>query len=242
MDYQKVYDSIIYRAKERDLEGYKESHHITPKCLGGTNEVENLVFLTGREHFICHWLLARIYPDNRKIAYAFFAMCKQRSPKQKGRYTPSSRVYQEARQHYSSLGFSEEHKAKIVSHRKGKKTLIHKYTKEIKYILPEELDYYIETGDWENTNYSKNRIVKESTKKLIAENTRKAQLGKVGLESKASKGVVICEYLDGSVVEAGSGFQLSKIIGVSPGTVSNRVNKEPEFIGNFKIYYKKDKI
>ena len=51
MDYKKIHDKIIERAKNRKLEGYVEKHHIIPKCMNGTNEPNNLVDLTAREHF-----------------------------------------------------------------------------------------------------------------------------------------------------------------------------------------------
>lgn len=67
MDYQKIYDNlIIYRKTvplEKSKEHYTESHHITPRCLGGSDEPGNLVRLTAREHFIAHRLLAKIYPE-----------------------------------------------------------------------------------------------------------------------------------------------------------------------------------
>ncbi len=58
------YNSIINLAKSqqrnKDNNIYFESHHIIPKCMGGTNGKENLVLLTGREHFICHLLLCKM--------------------------------------------------------------------------------------------------------------------------------------------------------------------------------------
>jgi len=54
MNYKRIHDQIIERAKSRILEGYKERHHIIPKCMGGNNEKDNLVYLTAREHFIIH--------------------------------------------------------------------------------------------------------------------------------------------------------------------------------------------
>lgn len=65
MNYQKIYDSIIVNAKSLSRNkktGFYEKHHIIPKCLGGSNEETNLVLLTPREHFICHFLLWRITP------------------------------------------------------------------------------------------------------------------------------------------------------------------------------------
>jgi hypothetical protein len=41
--YTKVYFNIIERAKNRLLETYTETHHIIPKCLGGSDKKENLV-------------------------------------------------------------------------------------------------------------------------------------------------------------------------------------------------------
>lgn len=61
MNYQKIHDAIIERAKTRKLKGYKERHHVIPRCLGGPDVESNLVDLTAREHFIVHLLLAEIY-------------------------------------------------------------------------------------------------------------------------------------------------------------------------------------
>jgi hypothetical protein len=97
MNYEKIYNQIIERAKlsnrMKNKENYFEKHHITPKCLGGNNEKENLVLLTAREHFICHWLLHLIYPNNNKILFAFHMMCNVKSGNQ-NRYTSSSRLYE----------------------------------------------------------------------------------------------------------------------------------------------------
>ena len=68
MDYQKIYSQLILKAKERKtVEGYKELHHIIPKCVKGTDDVNNLVELTAKEHFIAHLLLTEIYPKSQKI-------------------------------------------------------------------------------------------------------------------------------------------------------------------------------
>lgn len=62
MNYQKIYNDLISRAQAREpLSEYKETHHIIPRCMGGSDDKENLVELTGREHFIAHWLLCKIY-------------------------------------------------------------------------------------------------------------------------------------------------------------------------------------
>jgi hypothetical protein len=65
MDYQKIYESIIARGKNRVLIGeYTESHHIIPRCIGGSDNLDNLVDLTPEEHYICHLLLVKMHPRN----------------------------------------------------------------------------------------------------------------------------------------------------------------------------------
>jgi hypothetical protein len=70
LDYKRIYNNLILRAQNRSLIDYKESHHIIPRCLGGSNDKSNLVELTAEEHYVCHQLLVKIYPDNAKIAFA----------------------------------------------------------------------------------------------------------------------------------------------------------------------------
>ena len=77
MNYEKIYNQIIEKAKlENRIKNdniYYERHHIIPKCLGGTNKKENLVLLTGKEHYMCHKLLTYIYPNNAKLVFALWA-------------------------------------------------------------------------------------------------------------------------------------------------------------------------
>ena len=73
MNYQNIYIRLIEHAKQRTVQtGYVEKHHILPRSLGGKDEIENMVSLTAREHFIAHLLLAKIYGG--KMIYAVFMM------------------------------------------------------------------------------------------------------------------------------------------------------------------------
>lgn len=94
MNYQKIYDDICKRGQERILpEGtYVEKHHIVPKCLGGGNEKSNITPLTAREHFLVHYILTRIYPNNSKIWNACFKMCHSGNGQK--RFIPNSRLYE----------------------------------------------------------------------------------------------------------------------------------------------------
>lgn len=87
--YEKIYNDLITKAKVRNYfsSNYKigkeivsfpvETHHIVPRCMGGTDEESNLVVLTLKEHFIAHMILTKIYPDNDKIITAFQIMSKR---------------------------------------------------------------------------------------------------------------------------------------------------------------------
>jgi hypothetical protein len=71
--YSRVYYDIVNRAAARTLAqgSYKEKHHIVPRSFysrrsktgwlsGDSEDPSNLVYLTAKEHFICHMLLYRI--------------------------------------------------------------------------------------------------------------------------------------------------------------------------------------
>ena len=74
MNYEKHYNFLISRSKTRILEGYSEKHHIVPRCMGGTNDAENLVQLTAEEHYVAHQLLVKMYPNIPGLVYAAKAM------------------------------------------------------------------------------------------------------------------------------------------------------------------------
>ena len=45
--------------KGQSVNGYCEMHHIVPRSLGGSDDVDNLIRLTARQHFVVHWILSR---------------------------------------------------------------------------------------------------------------------------------------------------------------------------------------
>lgn len=75
MDYKKHYEILIDRAKTRILEEYTENHHIIPKCVGGTDNSDNIVALTPEEHYLAHQLLVKIYPKEKGLIYSALMMC-----------------------------------------------------------------------------------------------------------------------------------------------------------------------
>lgn len=76
---------------------YYEKHHVLPKCIGGTDEEENLIDLFAKEHFIAHKLLALENPKNEKLQYAWWCMCSCKEYNGKRIYDVSPEDYEEAR-------------------------------------------------------------------------------------------------------------------------------------------------
>lgn len=70
MNYKRIYEDLIESRKMRPrLDGeYYERHHILPRCMGGGDEEENLIYLTAEEHFMAHMLLAKAYGGKLWIA------------------------------------------------------------------------------------------------------------------------------------------------------------------------------
>jgi hypothetical protein len=97
--YSKLYFAIVASAKNRVTEGYSEQHHIIPQSLGGSNNSENLVDLTAREHFICHWLLIKMTEgeDRSKMLYALHGMKAENKYQQRYSSAITSRVYEKYR-------------------------------------------------------------------------------------------------------------------------------------------------
>jgi hypothetical protein len=127
MEYKKIYDQIIKRAKNRHLEGYKEQHHILPKSLGGDNNHSNLVYLTAKEHFLCHRLLCEIYPNNPKLLYALWLMAiGKKRWKQNDPYNISSRTYETLKHK-----LSDYKKANFILSERSKKLIGKKNSKKV---------------------------------------------------------------------------------------------------------------
>jgi hypothetical protein len=75
--YTALYYKIIASAQERNYtktlnDGY-QTHHIIPRCFGGTNDITNLVVLTYKEHRVCHRLLINMTANDAKykMMYAY---------------------------------------------------------------------------------------------------------------------------------------------------------------------------
>ena len=212
----KEYFQIIRKAlSENRVKGeiYYEAHHIVPRSF---KKRSSTVLLTPQEHYECHRLLADIFKQHsiygQKMLWAFHRIAYSKKRKL------TANEYAEARILLMNLWTRKktgEHKQKISEAQKG------------------------------NTNNSsrvhkgmKSNISEEGRQKLAAARI-KDQTGKIGLNAKASKGIVILEYIDGKIVETGSALQLSLQTGIPQPTISDRLRKFPGIMKKgFRIYYK----
>lgn len=119
--YSNWYNDIINRAKTRTLDGYKERHHIVPRSLGGDDSKENMVDLTAREHFICHWLLVKMHSGIARGKMINAIVMMKAAADHQDRYF-NSRVYEKLR---------EEYRQYISNMNKGRVQPLHEKIKQI---------------------------------------------------------------------------------------------------------------
>jgi hypothetical protein len=101
MNYIKIYESLISRRKQHTATGYTENHHIIMRSMGGDDSDSNLVRLTGREHWVAHLLLYRIY-RNRQTIFACHMMsmrCEERGIP----FIKNSRMYEHIRKQHAKF-------------------------------------------------------------------------------------------------------------------------------------------
>ena len=115
MNYQKIYNQLIQKRQANPVIGYKEKHHIVPRCMNGTNEKTNLVGLTAREHYIAHMLLWKIYRGTKFEHYLLSAItmmqCKNNINDRDFKF--NSKLYEKIRLNFS---YSSKQKWKNMSY------------------------------------------------------------------------------------------------------------------------------
>lgn len=171
MNYNKIYINLINKRTNIKPNGYTEIHHIIPRCLGGSNNKNNLIELTAKEHYIAHLLLTKIYVKYTfewyKVVHAFMMM--RISSINQLRY--NSNCYKYLREAYS------KHLSSLT---KGNKNInfnhiwIHNDKLEkSKSILKNDLNFYLLNGweignviNWKSYKYKKELKEKKKKEKL----------------------------------------------------------------------------
>lgn len=234
-EYFQIIRQALSETREKG-EVYYEAHHIIPRSF---NKQSSTVLLTPEEHYRCHKLLAEYFKQHstygKKMLWAFHRISYD------GKHKLTEEEYGEARRILQVLWKAKKtdaHKENIRKTRIGKKTIIHPQTNEIKYVLAEELQDWIDLG-WENTNYKKGRtgLISEEGRKKLAQARRREQTGKTGLAAQAAKGPYTVEFADGTKHTEGSYPELSKATGIPFVTLQYRyVHKKGQMLKGWTIY------
>ena len=105
--YEEFINNILEtRGRNGCGEEYHETHHIVPKCMGGSNDKENLIDLFAREHFEAHRLLALENSDVRGLQFAWWNMSTV-IREDMHRYKITAEEYEEVRTIISKLNSGE---------------------------------------------------------------------------------------------------------------------------------------
>lgn len=237
MKYLKIYDKIIERAKNREIDGYTEKHHIVPKCIGGNNKKDNIVSLTPKEHYICHRLLCEIYPDEIKLKYAFWRMCNVVNNEYQNRnYSVSANVYSRIKNEISKLmskkvkNYSKENR-KLIGEKISKKLKGRPSSKK-GTCNPEHSGWMKKNNPFKGKSHAnevKEILSKVNSKPKSEEHKRKISETLKGNKPGNMKKVIV----DG--VEYESLSFAARQIGIPASTMKNRL-KSPKF-DNYKYKY-----
>jgi len=175
--YSKLYQNIIDKAKSQNRIKrrtthnqyvYYEQHHIIPNSLGGSDESSNLVLLTAREHFLCHYLLCKMVNEDsyawHKVVRAFTFMYS--STTHQRRYI-NSKLYGSARRNIGRI--MSESQSGTGNSQYGTVWVSNIENRECRKIQTDDLQKYLQEG------YIQRRIVSWATydRKIDIQNERK---------------------------------------------------------------------
>lgn len=207
--YTKWYYDIIYNTKSGN-NNYCELHHIIPRSLGGSNKPANIIKLTAREHFVCHWLLSKMLEgqNKEKMIYALRLMCKRKLHNEK----VTSRVYENTKQLHA-VAMSKRHKGK-------------KLTDEQLSQLETARKGWVRTPEYRAKLSEKlrGRTYSDEAKKRMSESAKKRKRDPHSEETKrkiaASNSKPLTEERKKKISEAHKGKKLS------PGTIAKRTETQ----------------
>jgi len=191
--YSKTYFAITSNAKQRITEGYTELHHIIPQSMGGSNDKDNLVELTAREHFICHWLLIKMTEgkDRSKMLYALNGMKAENRYQQRYNTKITARVYATYR-----IEHAENHSNTM----KGRpaKNKGRSMSEEQKQLLREKAKANHATGKVYSKESQEKRVAKilgqkrtDETKKLMSLASKGKPKGPMSEEQKQARSITM---------------------------------------------------
>ena len=112
--YYTWYQELVEKAKDRNWSKetapcYTEIHHIVPRSLRGTDNLDNLVTLTAREHYIAHRLLAKFTTGDAKIKMNMALFCMITLNYSKSVIQNKSKLYEKIKNEYAEMVKGKNH-------------------------------------------------------------------------------------------------------------------------------------
>lgn len=199
--YSKWYYDIVNRGKIDRPEIYTESHHIIPECFyksrtrkgppgwldGDPNDLVNLTNLTGREHFICHWLLIKMYEGQARDKMINALMMMQGNGTNQKRYHTkiTARVYENYRETFSK-NISKSNTGRKLTAEQIEKVRNSKIGVKRKEFSDEHKQNLSKASTGSN-NPMAGKKHSEETKRKISEKAKGRKFSKETIEKRAEK-------------------------------------------------------
>lgn len=102
--YTKIYYKVIENATNVRVKGKTQRHHIIPESIGGSNDPDNLVHLTHKEHFVCHHLLTKMTTGEEWVSMVRAMHCMKAKGREKSRFTEgTARAFAHNKKNYSKI-------------------------------------------------------------------------------------------------------------------------------------------
>ena len=230
--YLSTYNNLIEKSKQmkETIEmGVFHVHHIKPRCMGGGDELENLVSLTVRQHVIAHLLLSRAYPENNELLFAATMMTSVVDNKKRVLYRLPARLAATLIENYSKSQkgkvLSDEAKRKMSERLKGHKTSEETKKKisisEKGKIVPREV--LLKVVNKRVITEEQRRVFSEQSKQRMKETGARDNL-REKLKSRGDKNKTHGIKINVDGVDYPSLLDCSKSLGISTPTLRKWIN------------------
>lgn len=223
--YEYINNIIETRGRHGCGDVYHETHHITPRSLGGNNDTENLVDLFPKEHYEAHRLLALENPDSKPLVFAWHMMSIMNDVHGR-QYSLTADEYEEARIAYvnmlkkSSIGennaFYGKRHSEISKMKMSQSSIGKRHTDESKKKMSES-----RTGD-KNHFYGKTHT---------DESKQKMSVSSSGEKNKRSRQVYCYELNE----VFGSTREAERKTGICYRSIVDCANKKQKYAGKHPI-------
>lgn len=192
------YTRFIGSLRGQSVDGYAEVHHIVPRSLGGSDDADNLIRLTARQHYVAHWMLARALSGS--AARAFFMMSNF------GRYGKvNSTTYAIARQEYCALA-AVQMKGRIMPPVSDETRQKQSQAKLGKKLTPEHIEKVRQTRIGKKMPAEFGKKVSEAKRGVATRGTgwshSEATLAKI-VASNLNRQIIVCPHCTKSVKDHG---------------------------------------